>query len=233
MKNFPKLSLVAIIAFAFVLHCSDTDRPLPLGTPMKMMGIDTSGDGNKDAFGYYLTSKNNRRVVYQEIDSNSDRQSDIFIWAGSSTRKKPDDTLSEAVKVYEESDENKNGIIDTIRWYLPNEYISLVMKDKDEDGYFEVTEYFNYQKVAVRTEIDTNKDGFADIYIWGDRAEIDSNFDKTPDLVVYGKSVLELEEKAMNKRDTKPLSASQSWFLNPKLIPIEQRSIIGSGVFVE
>src|SRR5690554_775773 len=103
MKNFPKLSLVAIIAFAFVLHCSDTDRPLPLGTPMKMMGIDTSGDGNKDAFGYYLTSKNNRRVVYQEIDSNSDRQSDIFIWAGSSTRKKPDDTLSEAVKVYEES----------------------------------------------------------------------------------------------------------------------------------
>lgn len=225
-------SLIIIFLFIF-LSCKSEEKPLPIGTPMRILGVDTTGDGNKDSFGYYLLSKGNRRIVYQEIDKNGDGSADEFIWVGSSIQRQPNAILNEPIKVYEESDSNNNGKIDTIRWFLPNEYISMEIVDSDEDGFFETTIYYSYQKVPVRREIDSNKDGYADIYIWEGRAEIDSNFDKEPDLFVIGSSNLELEDKAINRRDTKPLPKSSSWFLNPKLIPLNQRAIIGSGTFVE
>lgn len=206
---------------------------MPLGRPMKLMGVDTSGNGEKDSFAYMMLSKNNKRIIYQEIDKNGDRQSDEFIWVGSTPRRKQTDLLNEPVKVYEESDEDNNGIIDTIRWFLPNDYIALVQKDSNQDGYFETTEYYNFQKKIARIEIDSNEDGFSDIFIWKNRAEIDTNFDKKPDSFVTGESALELEEKAINRRDLKPLRESESYFSNPKLIRLEERSIIGSGLFVE
>lgn len=233
MKKISLIFSLLFISFLFTLNCGDSDRNLPAGAPVSIVGVDTSGNGQKDAFGYMLRSKGNTRIVYQELDKNGDRMSDEFIWVGSTSRRPKEAKLQEAVKVYEESDENNDGTIDTIRWFLPNEYISMILKDTDNDGYFETTEYFNYQKKPVRTEIDTNEDGLADIFIWSSRAEIDTDFDKTPDLIVYGNSKLELEEKAVNRKDTKPLNKATSYFINPKLIPFEERSIIGSGLFVE
>lgn len=226
-------SILFLSIFLLFFQCSKEEIPLRLGTPMKMMGIDTSGDGNKDSFGYYLLSKNNRRIVYQEMDKNADGQSDEFIWVGSSSSRKKGALLNEPVKVYEESDENNNGKIDTIRWYLPNEIISMELVDSDEDGYFETTNYYNFKKIIARREIDSNQDGYANIYIWNNRAEIDSDGDKIPDRIVLGKSALELEDKAVNDRDTKKMNPKESWFLNPRLIPLEERSIIGSGTFVD
>jgi hypothetical protein len=231
-KNFFIL-ISLLVPIAIFVQCGDSDRSLPAGSPMKVIGLDTSGNGQNDAFGYYLTTKGNRRVVYQEIDKNGDRRSDEFIWVGSTGRRPSNGILQEAVKVYEESDENNDGIIETIRWYLPNEYISMVFKDSDKDSYFETTQYYNFQKKPVRTEIDTNKDGFADIYIWSTRAEIDSDFDKIPDMIVLGNSPLELEDKAINRRETKTLVKTNSWFLNAKLIPETDRAIIGSGLTVD
>ncbi len=222
-----------ILLLGTIPSCNREKKKLPLGVPMKMMGVDTSGDGRKDSFGYFLLSEGNRRIVYQEIDKNGDGMSDEFIWVGSTTRRSSGQILNSPMKVYEESDENTNGQIDTIRWLLPNEYTAIELKDTDEDGYFETTLYYSYRKIPVRTEIDSNQDGFADIYIWSGRAEIDSDHDKKPDLYVTGDSNLELEEKAMRRRDTKPLSPGASWFFNPKLIPLESRSIIGSGTFVD
>ncbi|WCL47864.1 hypothetical protein [Leptospira sp. GIMC2001] len=231
MKNKIIISGLGCILAFFIFNCNSNNEELPLGTSMKMLGIDTSGNGENDSFGYYLLSKGNKRIVYQEIDKNGDRKSDEFIWVGSTNRRSSESKINEPVKVYEESDSNNDGSIDTIRWFLPNDFISMVMKDSNKDGYFETTVYYSFAKKPVRTEIDSNQDGFADIFIWSNRAEIDTNFDKLVDSIVLGDSPLELEGKAMERKDMKPVTSSNSWHSNPKLVPMEERAIIGSGYF--
>ncbi|WP_411822768.1 hypothetical protein [Leptospira sp. 'Mane'] len=216
--------------FLFLFQCKGTTLPLPFGTEMRIMPVDTAGTGKIDTNGYYLPEKDNYRVVYLEIDKNTDGSSDEFIWQGHSTVQEPGSPLRKMVKVHEEVDENYDGKVDLLRWMLPNEKIVMVQKDSDKDGFFETTQYYNFNNKVVRRELDTNKDGYADIFIFSDRAEVDSDGDRVPDLYVIGSSDLELEEKATNRRDTKPLKKDDSYLFNQKLLPMTERSIIGSGL---
>ena len=205
--------------------------PLPFGAEMRIMPVDTAGKGSVDTNGYYIPEKGNYRVLYLEIDKNGNGSSDEFIWQGQATFQDPKSPeLRSMVKVHEEVDENNDGKIDLIRWLLPNELIALSQKDSDHDGYFETTQYYNFKKRIVRREIDSKKKGYPTIFIFTDRAEIDTDGDKTPDKVVYGKSDLELEEKATNLRDAKSMKPNESVLFNPNLLNADDRPILGSGL---
>jgi hypothetical protein len=222
--------LIFTLTLVFTFNCKDKSLPLPFGAEIRIMPVDTIGKGNIDTNGYYIAEKDNYRVIYIEIDKNGNGSSDEFIWQGHATSQNPNEpAVRTMVKVHEEVDENNDGKVDLIRWLLPNELIALTQKDSNHDGYFETTQYYNLRKRIVRREIDTGK-GFPTIFIFSDRAEIDTNGDRIPDQVVLGTSDLMLEEKAMNLRDAKPLKADDSVFLNPKLLPQEERPILGSGM---
>ncbi|MDZ4726648.1 MAG: hypothetical protein SH817_10855 [Leptospira sp.] len=223
------LRILLLTLFTLSLtHCKDKSIPLPFGAEIRMMPVDTTGHGSIDTTGYYIPEKGSYRVIYIEIDKNGNGSSDEMIWQGSATYQDPNTKdLKTMVKVHEEVDENHDGKIDLIRWMLPNDFIAISQKDSDHDGFFESTQYYNYKKIVVKREVDSKKQGFPTIFIYQDRAEIDSDSDKVPDLVVFGKSELELEEKATNLRDVKPLKKDASYFLNPKLLPLDARPIIG------
>ncbi|GBF48997.1 hypothetical protein LPTSP4_05040 [Leptospira ryugenii] len=215
----------------FMTACSKNDKPLPFGSEMRMMPVDTANQGRNDTVGYYIPEKGNYRILYIEIDKDDNGSSDEFIWQGlSSVQQEANPNVKSMVKVHEEVDENNDGKIDLIRWLLPNELIGIAQKDSNHDSYFETTMFYNLKKQIVRKEIDAERKGFPTIFIFPDRAEIDSNYDRIPDLVVFGTSDLELEAKATGKKDTKPLAKSESRVLNQKLLPAEIRPIIGSGL---
>ncbi|TGN18468.1 Lsa25.6 family adhesin [Leptospira idonii] len=219
--------IVALSLFAF--QCKDSSLPLPFGAEIRKMPVDSAENGTIDSVGYYIPEKDNYRLIYVELDKNGNGSSDEFIWQGHATTQDPVSPVKNMVKVHEEVDENHDGKIDLIRWLMPNEIIALAQKDSDGDGYFETTMYYNLKKRVVRREIDVKKEGRPTVFIFVDRAEIDSDGDSIPDLVVYGTSDLELEEKAINLRDTKPLSKGASYLFNLSLIPASDRAILGSG----
>ncbi len=220
------LSLLTVSLF----QCKDTSIPLPFGAEMRIMPVDTTGKGSIDTNGYYIPEKGNYRVLYIEIDKNGNGSSDEFIWQGHATFQDPKTpSVRTMMKVHEQVDENNDGKIDLIRWLLPNDLIAMTQKDSDHDGYFETTSHYNVRKKIVRREIDATKKGTPSIFIFSDRAEIDSDGDFIPDKVVFGGSDLELEEKATNLRETKPLLSKDSLLVHPELLNREERPILGSG----
>ncbi|MCZ8342800.1 MAG: hypothetical protein O9301_07195 [Leptospira sp.] len=213
----------------FLVQCEKT-LPLPFGAEMRKIPVDSASNGKIDSMGYYIPESENYRILYIEIDKDGNGSSDEFIWQGVATLQDPKSPVKNMQKVHEQVDENNDGKIDLIRWLLPNEIIAMVQKDSDRDGYFESVFYYNLKKKVVRRELDPNKKGKPSIFIFFDRAEIDSDEDGYPDLVVYGKSELELEEKAVNKRETKPLKKEDSLLLNPSKLPQTERPLLGSGM---
>ena len=225
-----RILLITLITVSF-FQCKDKSLPLPFGAEMRIMPVDTTGKGSIDTNGYYIPEKGSYRILYIEIDKNGNGSSDEFIWQGQATIQDPNTpNVRSMVKVHEEVDENNDGKIDLIRWLLPNELIALSQKDSDHDGYFETTQYYNLKKRIVRREIDNNKKGFPTIFIFSDRAEIDTDGDRNPDKVVFGNSDLELEEKATNLRDAKPIKPSESVLFNPNLLNPDDRPVLGSGL---
>ncbi|MBE7411751.1 MAG: hypothetical protein L6Q54_04990 [Leptospiraceae bacterium] len=228
-----KLQFIVFVLVVAVSCNKDTSRKnLKFGLPVEQMKVDTTGDGVMDTWGYYLNDPGNIRIIYEEIDKNLDGFSDELIWAGSAVFTPKDRAEKEVVKVHEEVDTDYDGKVDTIKWLLPNDFYALAQSDTDRDGYFETTSYYSFKKNIVRKEKDTNKDGKPDVILWETRGEIDTDFDSTPDKFVIAKSNLELEEIVKDKTKHQSLSEKNSWFLNQNLVPENERSIIGSGYFV-
>lgn len=223
--------LILFSLFIFISCDKKSTKSFKFGTKLEFKDVDTNNDGKIDTKGYYLDDAGNYRLVYNELDRNLDGYTDLMIWVGSSAAPKKDAQVKDIVKLHEEEDEDYDGKVDHMRWYLPNELVALSQHDQDKDGYFESTKYYNYRKVEVRTETDTNFDGRADTIYWEARAELDTNFDGIPDAYTEAPTKLILNDKVTRKIDLKPLDKSKSWFLNPTLIPLEERSIIGSGFF--
>ncbi|MEM7180777.1 MAG: hypothetical protein AAF518_07685 [Spirochaetota bacterium] len=180
-----------------------------------------------DAIGYYVADPANNRLVYQELDANSDEKSDTLIWLGLSSASGKNQPVKKPVKVHEEEDTDLDGKIDILKWMLPNDFIALTQEDHDKDGYFETTVYYNFKKQAVRSEIDTNFDGKADVILWQNRVEVDSDFDQRFDQYADTKSKLDGEARAKKKKDLQTLSKTESWFHNRKLIPPIYEVIVG------
>jgi hypothetical protein len=226
MKQFLLLLLI-------FFSCSKDKPPTSLnqfGLDMSSQAEDTNGDKKPDAIGYYIEDSKSARIVYQELDKNADGLSDSRIWTGMSSASPPNQKAKVVVKVHEEEDTNLDGNIDTLRWMLPNNYVALEQVDKDKDGYFETTVYYNFKKEPVRTEKDTNFDGKPDIVIWKGRAELDSDFDGVFDKHVLGESNLALEAAIEKKEGLLPLKKEESWFMNRKLVPEQNQAMIGGGL---
>lgn len=223
-----------IILTILILGCKEknnTNKIYKAGTEMNIRAEDTNGDGKKDTWGYYLNDPGNYRIVYLEIDKNSDGTSDDLIWTGLHPASPKGRAEKEIVKVHEEEDMDNDGVIDTLYWMLPNNIISLSQVDTNKDGYFETTNYFNFEKQIVRVEKDTNFDGKADQYFWAMRVEVDMDFDGIPEMFATANTKKELENMAKNKQNLKPLDKQSSWFLNPSIVPGHEKAIIGSGYF--
>lgn len=223
-----------IVLFLFISFCkksSDTNKIYQSGVEMKVKPEDTNGDGKNDSWGYYLNDPGNYRIVYIEVDKNGDGTSDNLIWTGLHPASPKGRAEKEIVKVHEEEDTTGNGVIDTLYWMLPNKIISLSQVDSDGDGYFETTNYFNFQKQIVRTEKDTNFDGKPDQFYWLMRVEVDSDFDGKPDKYATADTKKQLEQIAKTKKELLPLKEEFSWFLHKEKIPQQERAIIGSGYY--
>lgn len=230
MKQISSIFLILFI----LLHLDCSKKPtknLKFSTPVEHKDVDTNADGKIDTKGYYMDDAGNIRLFYNELDRNLDGFTDMMLWVGSSSAPKKDAVVKDVVKVHEEEDEDYDGKVDVLKWYLPNEFIALSQHDKDKDGYFETTVYYNFKKIPVRTEVDTNFDGRADRILWSMRAELDTNFDGIPDTYTEAPTKLILEDKIERKVDLRPLDKSKSWFLNPSLSPVDSKAIIGSGYF--
>ncbi len=236
MKKILLIILVLVIA-----NCKKNEKNYKFTSKINTSEIDTNDDKKVDTKGFYFEEPNFIRLVFNEMDSNLDGFSDLFIWVGSHTAPKKDSQMRDVVKVHEEIDDDFDGKIDQIKWLLPNEFIALVQKDRDKDGYFETTEYFNFKKTSVRTEIDTDFNGRADIFYWSVRAEIDDDSDGIPEYVTLAPTLLILEdritkfksstvEEKVKMLEFKKLNPQDSWLLNPSLIPPDQKAIIGSGM---
>ncbi|MCB1192881.1 MAG: hypothetical protein KDK90_20725 [Leptospiraceae bacterium] len=227
--------IIHVLTILFlILGCKKTDNNTKIykaGVGMNIRAEDTNGDGKKDTWGYYLNDPGNYRIVYLEIDKNSDGTSDDLIWTGLHPASPKGRAEKEIVKVHEEEDTDNDGVIDTLYWMLPNKIISLSQVDTNKDGYFETTNYFNFENQIVRVEKDTNFDGKADQYFWSMRVEVDTNYDGKPDMFATADTKKELEEFANNKEKLKPLDKDSSWFLNPSKVPQHEKAIIGSGYF--
>lgn len=231
-QSLSRILLYVIIAFGISV-CSEKPKVknYQYGLPMKQMDFDTDKNNKKETMSYYIDDPGNFRTVYGEMDMDNDGASEIMFWTGLQTASPPGQAEKAFTKVHEEEDTNKNGKVDILRWMLPNQFIALAQVDSNEDGYFETTQYFNFKKNVVRTEIDSNFDGKSDIYFWKNRGEADTDFDGIPDAFIVLTSELELKEKIKLKKDLKPLKKEDSWFYNQSLIPQDERAIIGSGYF--
>ncbi len=215
-----------IVILLFYSSCKEKQvQEFSFGLPMAQIFTDTNSNGKNDAVGYYVDNPKDYRIVYQEHDTNEDKITDLFIWSGFATFTPPDRPEKETVKVHEAEDTNKNGKVDTLRWLLPNGFIALSQVDRDGDGFFETTNYYNRKKQIVRTEVDTNKDGIPDRIYWLYRVEVDTDHDGYPDH--YGESESETELRRMTQESgLKPLPKEKSWVLNPNLVPKIYTAII-------
>lgn len=231
MKKILVYTLILASIFTVAFCNKKSSKGFKFGLNVASKDVDTNKDGKSDTMGYFMDDAGNYRLLYNELDRNLDGFSDLMIWVGSSTAPKKEAQVKDIVKIHEEEDEDYDGKLDVLRWYLPNEFIALTQHDKDKDGYFETTTYYNFKKLPVRSEIDTNFDGRADRFIWDTKAELDTDYDGIPDSFTEAPTRLILEDKVQRKVDIKPLDKTKSWFLNPSLAPAEFRSIIGSGYF--
>lgn len=228
MRQIVSILFICLFSFLFLV-CSKKNKTFQFGSPFESQKVDSNGDGKIDTQGYYINDEGNFRLLYNEVDRNLDGLSDFMLWVGSSGSPKKDSDTKEIVKIHEEEDDDYDGKIDILRWYLPNDLIALTQNDEDKDGYFETTIYYNFKKLPIRTEVDTNSDGRADKIIWNTRAEIDTDFDGFPDSYTEAPTKVKLLDNIQRKLDIKPLEKSKSWFLNPSLIPVDYKAIIGSG----
>ena len=60
-------------------------KPLKFGSKMEFKDVDTNKDDKIDTKGYYMDDSGNYRLVYNELDTNSDGYTDLMIWVGSSS----------------------------------------------------------------------------------------------------------------------------------------------------
>jgi hypothetical protein len=247
-------NIFLILFLILLINCKKNEKNYKFNNPVKISELDTNDDKKIDTRGFYFEEPNFLRLFFNEMDTNLDGFSDYFLWVGSHTAPKKDSPMREVVKVHEEIDSDFDGKIDEIKWFLPNEFIALVQKDKNKDGYFETTEYYNFKKAPARLEMDTaspdptNKellrfDGRSDVFYWqgSGRVEIDDDYDGIPELVTIASSILILEDKIQKLKsatpeekskltDFKKLNVKDSWLLFPNLVPLDQKAIIGSGM---
>ncbi|MBM9579330.1 hypothetical protein JWG45_19495 [Leptospira sp. 201903070] len=122
--------------------------------------------------------------------------------------------------------------VDIKIWFGPGNLKLIEKDDRDQDGFFETTQYYNrFAKpkvnsgIVARIEIDSDKDQKIDIWIYPmKRIEIDTNQDAIPDTFSENPDTIGQvfkKGKRIPLLKVQPLPSPQSWALHPLLIPDE------------
>ncbi|RHX81444.1 Lsa25.6 family adhesin [Leptospira yasudae] len=123
--------------------------------------------------------------------------------------------------------------VDIKIWYGPDNLKLIEKDDKDSDGFFETTQYYNrFAKpkltsgIIARIEIDSDQDGKSDLWIYPmKRMELDTNKDRIPDKMSADRKVisevLKNFKSISHRKELSGLSPNQSWAIHPEFIQDE------------
>ncbi|MBM9501225.1 hypothetical protein JWG44_13290 [Leptospira sp. 201903071] len=198
--------------------------------PFEAISHDQNKDGKIDNVLY--TKRDSNVSIFMETFENQKEVPDDWLWL----KMDPKDPKS-FQPLYNEIASNDPHKVDVKVWYGPGNLKLVEKDDRDQDGYFETTQYYNrFAKpkitsgIVARIEIDSDKDQKPDIWIFPmERMEIDTNKDGIPDKkssepkIIGG--ILKTRKQIVTSSAT-PLSPTQSWALHPELIADESLKAI-------
>lgn len=128
--------------------------------------------------------------------------------------------------------------IDIQIWFGPGNVKLIEKDDKDSDGFFETTQYYNrFAKpkitsgIIARIEIDSDQDGKSDLWIYPmKRMELDTDKNGIPDKMSTDTKLISEALKNFKsfsqKKDLLELSTHQSWVVHPEFIQDESLKAI-------
>lgn len=187
----------------------------------------TSLDQNKDG------------IVDNKLYTKSDSKISIFMESYEFQKETPDDWTwlkmdSKDPKsfqtFYNEIASKNPKIVDIKIWFGPDNLKLIEKNDKDLDGFFETTQYYNrFAKpkvtsgIIAKIEIDSDKDLRGDIWIYPmQRIELDTNKDGIPDKMSSDihliSDILKTRKIPVDLKKTSNVSSAQSWVIHPELI---------------
>ncbi|MBM9501050.1 hypothetical protein JWG44_12385 [Leptospira sp. 201903071] len=187
--------------------------------------MDQTKDGKVDNILY--TKTDSKIAIFMETFEYQKEVPDDWMWL------KMDSKNPESYQaLYNEIASNDPHKVDVKVWYGPGNLKLIEKDDRDQDGYFETTQYYNrFAKpkinsgIIARIEIDSDKDQRTDIWIYPmKRMEIDTNKDGIPDGVSENVDTINevlKKRKRIQLPNVLPLTSSQSWALHPERISDE------------
>lgn len=185
----------------------------------------TSHDQNKDnkIDNILYTKTDSKIAIFMETFENQKEVPDDWMWL----KMNPEDPQSFQF-LYNEIASKDPQKVDLKIWFGPGNLKLVEKDDKDQDGFFETTQYYNrFAKpkigsgIIARIEIDSDKDQRPDIWIFPmERMELDTNKDGFPDKLVSDPQIVRdvLKDRKQTGIKSSPLSSGQSWALHPELI---------------
>ncbi|WP_455032236.1 Lsa25.6 family adhesin [Leptospira sanjuanensis] len=190
----------------------------------------TSHDQNKDGqIDNRLYTKTDSKIsIFMETFERQKKMPDDWMWLKMDS--KDPKSFQTFYNEIASKDPNK---IDIKIWFGPDNIKLIEKDDKDSDGFFETTQYFNrFAKpkinsgIIARIEIDSDRDGKPDIWIYPmKRMELDTNQDGVPDQFSTDNEqigqILKTGKLPIDFKRTSILPSSRSWGLHPELIQDE------------
>ncbi|RHX92615.1 Lsa25.6 family adhesin [Leptospira stimsonii] len=204
---------------------------LTCNPPFETISYDRNDDGTIENRLY--TKTDSKIAIFMETFENQKDFPDDWMWLKMDA--KDPKSYQELYNEIASKDPQK---VDIKIWFGPGNVKMIEKADRDLDGYFETTQYYNRfakpkvtSSIIARIEIDSDKDQRPDIWIFPlERMELDSNKDGIPDKLVsdpktIGEALKTRTQTITSK--TKSLSLGQSWALHPELIQDESlRAVI-------
>ncbi|MGJ4752607.1 Lsa25.6 family adhesin [Leptospira kmetyi] len=194
--------------------------------PIDVNSHDQNKDGKKDNILY--TKSDSKISIFMETFEFQKETPDDWTWLRMDSK----DPKSFQI-FYNEIASKDPKKIDIKIWFGPDNVKLIEKNDKDLDGYFENTKYYNkFAKpkitsgIIARIEIDSDQDHKVEIWIYPmKRLEVDMNGDGIPDkMSTEAKVISETLKNYKSLAQIKglmELSRNQSWALHPELIQDE------------
>ncbi|MBM9501048.1 hypothetical protein JWG44_12375 [Leptospira sp. 201903071] len=184
--------------------------------------MDQTKDGKVDNILY--TKTDSKIAIFMETFEYQKEVPDDWMWL------KMDSKNPESYQtLYNEIASKDPHKVDVKVWYGPGNLKLVEKDDRDQDGYFETTQYYNrFAKpkitsgIVARIEIDSDKDQKPDIWIFPmERMELDTNNDGFPDKLVSDPEIMRTvlkNKKQIGITSSVFLSSNRSWALHPEFI---------------
>ncbi|AOP35375.1 hypothetical protein A0128_16930 [Leptospira tipperaryensis] len=208
-----------------ILHYTLLFSLLNCNSPFEVTSHDQNKDGKIENILY--TKTDSKISIFMETFEYQKEVPDDWMWL----KMDPKDPKSYQA-LYNEIASKDPQKVDSKIWFGPGNLKLIEKVDRDLDGFFETTQYYNrFAKpkinsgIIARIEIDSDLDQRPDIWIYPmKRMELDTNKDGVPDKQTsdpktIGEALKTRKQTITSK--TSSLSPAQSWALHPELIQDE------------